>query len=268
MNDQTPNGGPLNDLVDPQLTRLYREVAREEPPAGLDAAILAAARREAGARPHKLGSQTGPEPASMPGSAPRFRPASILPRMWRLPVSLAAVMVLSVSVVTLIREHDGERQPQPLPKLPPPAAEETRTPESSSAAPVPSAPSKKALQDRRGAVEPEPAYRRKALEQPDTARGAAPAAADPRGGNAASDRVHAFSAPPAQQFAAPRAEARSAVTSSMSKLAAEYAHEPPEKWGERILDLRRQGRSAEADNLLAEFSRRFPDYAVPEAWTR
>ena len=38
------------DTRDPRLERLYRDAGHEEPPAHLDAAILAAARREAGAR--------------------------------------------------------------------------------------------------------------------------------------------------------------------------------------------------------------------------
>jgi hypothetical protein len=51
-------------------------------------------------------------------------------------------------------------------------------------------------------------------------------------------------------------------------LARQYAAEPPEKWGEKILELRREGRAAEADALLAEFRQRFPDHAVPPEWTR
>ena len=62
--------------------------AREEPPARLDAAILAAARREAGARPRPLGS---------------------LLRGWRVPVSIAAVVVMSMSLVMLVREEGGDR---------------------------------------------------------------------------------------------------------------------------------------------------------------
>ncbi len=224
MNERPRNDSPVNELIDPRLARLYREAVHEEPPADLDAAILAAARREAGARPHEVTSQTdevaSPEAASASGPAPGFRPARYFPRAWRLPVSLAAVMVLTVSVVTLTREHDGERKAEPSPKLPQPMAKDTRTPE----------------------LRNEERF--------------------------ASGRIRAFSAPSAQQSAAPQAPGPSAVASSASKLAAEYADEPPEKWGEKIVDLRRQGRFAEADELLAEFRRRFPDRVVPDAWTR
>ena len=39
-----------------------------------------------------------------------------------------------------------------------------------------------------------------------------------------------------------------------------FEKEPPEKWLARIEELRRQGRSAEAEEMLAEFKRRFPEH--------
>ena len=41
--------------------------------------------------------------------------------------------------------------------------------------------------------------------------------------------------------------------------------EPPEKMLERIAVLRREGRAKEADDLYAEFKRRFPGYQIPDA---
>jgi hypothetical protein len=41
--------------------------------------------------------------------------------------------------------------------------------------------------------------------------------------------------------------------------------EPPEKMLERIATLRREGREKEADDLYAEFKRRYPDYRIPDA---
>ena len=40
--------------------------------------------------------------------------------------------------------------------------------------------------------------------------------------------------------------------------------EAPERILERIAELRRQGKQDEADNALAEFRRRFPNYRIPE----
>jgi hypothetical protein len=39
--------------------------------------------------------------------------------------------------------------------------------------------------------------------------------------------------------------------------------EPPGKWLERLVALRKEGRTGEADELLAEIKRRFPDQPLP-----
>ena len=44
--------------------------------------------------------------------------------------------------------------------------------------------------------------------------------------------------------------------------------EAPERWLERIAGLREQGREREADESLAEFRRRHPDYRIPEPMLR
>ncbi len=72
--------GERGDERDPRLARLYAEASREEPPAALDQALLAAARREAGSRP-------------------RWRT-----RRWGAPLAAAAVVVLSVTVGILVRQ--------------------------------------------------------------------------------------------------------------------------------------------------------------------
>lgn len=80
---------PDNELErDAALTAIYKAVAPDAPPAALDAAILAAARRAAGARPRSAGF-------------------SFVQKL-RVPLSIAAVLVLSVSLVTLMREEAPE----------------------------------------------------------------------------------------------------------------------------------------------------------------
>src|SRR3954471_21660218 len=59
---------------DDDVSRRYRALSREEPPAAIDAAVLAASRRAVGARP---------------GSVKRWGP----------PLSIAAVLVLAIGVV-------------------------------------------------------------------------------------------------------------------------------------------------------------------------
>lgn len=91
-----------NDLpCDPRLARLYQVASSDEPPGELDAAILAAARRSVQAGPVAIG---GGQMASPPLRAKRN---------WYVPVSIAAVLVLSVSLVTLVYEEKGGELAQP-----------------------------------------------------------------------------------------------------------------------------------------------------------
>lgn len=77
---------PDHDVArDAKLTAVYRAAAQDAPPPALDAAILAAARRAVGARPRPAGFSFA--------------------RAWRGPLSVAAVVVVSVSLVILMREE-------------------------------------------------------------------------------------------------------------------------------------------------------------------
>jgi hypothetical protein len=73
---------------DAKLAALYRAAAQDEPPAALDDAIRAAARRAV-------------------SSKPRLK-VSLFNRSWGVPVSIAAVIVLSVSMVAVMREEAPE----------------------------------------------------------------------------------------------------------------------------------------------------------------
>ncbi len=104
---------------DPALDRVYAAGAREEPPRRLDDTIRAAARREVGARPRSIGAAL---------------------RYWSVPVSIAAVLVLSVSVVILMREEGVDRlQEAPPAMAPPPESAPQALPEQT----APSAPPKR-----------------------------------------------------------------------------------------------------------------------------
>jgi hypothetical protein len=43
----------------------------------------------------------------------------------------------------------------------------------------------------------------------------------------------------------------------------DFEKEPPRKWLEKIEELKRQGRVAEAEEMLSEFKRRFPELPLP-----
>jgi hypothetical protein len=69
-------------------------------------------------------------------------------------------------------------------------------------------------------------------------------------------------AAPSRRFAreaAPVAQPAPDVALHISQLDGE----PPSKWIERVLELRREGRSAEADAVLIEMKKRFPGTALP-----
>lgn len=329
---------------DPVLDRLYAESAREEPPARLDAAIRAAARRAVGARP---------------------RPLESIVRAWRVPVSVAAILVLSASLVLFMKEEGADRfdyapppavlQPQPAeeaqtdalrPQMsaPPQEAPSRRavtpapppTPPTGSgreqAAPIarndlqrqtdaepsrqPSpAPLAAPLEERRSApsaiqVAPAPQLqdsaalskdadsgpkaRGRATDPPVTLAAPEPPAARPlpQADTAARKRAESELGAKAgseqslltvpQEAAQPRSPApstprfkpalRPGDTGAQSALRAPiwsgFEAQPAEKWIERIEDLRRTGREADAREMLEEFRKRFPEHPLPASLTQ
>lgn len=229
-NDALPDGS------DPRLSGLYRAVPAENPPEHLDAAVQAAARRAVGARPQVAG-------------------ASLL-RAWRVPLSIAAVLVMSVSMVTLTVRHKGDQLAQPplTAAAPGPHSEPAR-------APVPPAVTDAAAVARQAAPVAKPAV---------TGIGRKSASADMAEGA----RPPAPAAPEAEMPApAMRRERAAAGTSGPAADAAppapalvrELEMQPPEKWLEKILGLRQQGRTKEADELFVEFKKRYPSHSLPSS---
>lgn len=314
---------------DPRLDRAYRAGAREEPPAHLDAVILAAAHREAGARP---------------------RPLSARLYAWRVPMSIAAVVALSVSVVTLMREEGGgtldissyrqdsttapaPRAGQEQAKAGQPAARSDAATSSAAAKVAEEAAQRDAAASARRAPQlaTEPSARPEAQPPvpaaapvprpfPGTAslgqqvvakpsadvaaeaparssvgiRGSSGetassgASAEAAGSAAPAERqreraiaggaVSAFSsmdrpagaaapaakvAPKAENRALKAAPAPHAESGRLAALVKELDAQPAEKWLEKIDVLRREGRKDEAEELVGEFKRRFPDHPLP-----
>jgi hypothetical protein len=157
---------PDNDVArDAKLTAVYRAAGRDTPPSALDAAILAAARREVGARPRPAGFSFA--------------------RSWRGPLSAAAVIVLSVSLIMLMREE--------APDLVAPPRED-----------VPAAETK--LKSPEGANENEATRARKSLQEPaPKSLGLKPSDSMPQSG-LRQPEVSARSAPTAKDAIAGRSE--------------------------------------------------------------
>lgn len=301
---------------DPVLDRAYAALPREEPPARLDDSIRAAARREVRAGPRLIGAAL---------------------RRWRVPVSIAAVIVLSVTVVLLMREEGADRlqtvppTAKPVPEVaqkttaeqPSQAAQSTSTEptkEEAAVARLRDAPKATAAvtgeagQNRKaesasnavaGAPRPaeparpapEPFAERRADFEP---RSAPPAPAQSQAGNLAKEadsgaaagsgvlgraqstpaetvpaapvggaamRSRPSPAAPAAKLAPRDAEHRGddARAGAARTVWSGFERQPPEKWLERIEELRRTGRAPDADEMLAEFKKRFPAYPVPPA---
>lgn len=277
---------------DPRLARLLEVAGGEEPPASLDAAILAAARREVHTRPQVVETGGGGET----GAPVRAK------RNWYVPVSIAAVLILSVSLVTLVHEEKGDELAQP----PRTAGAPSKSSAPVAATEVPAtAPAEKrdamlrdvaptkpngtggfsAAPERERRPEPFPAASEREAPAPVSAPalGAAPATitAQPSrdaveagvrseaGRNATRSPMQeapavatASIAPPPAAKTAPASAAKPALR-PLEKRAQVWRgleEQPPEKWLDRLAELKRDGRQADADELLAEFRRRFPNH--------
>jgi hypothetical protein len=314
------NDNPNDGLErDPRLAQLLAAASREEPPAALDAAILAAARREVNARPLAAG---GDGEAGVPPVR-----ALHVKRNWYVPVSIAAVLVLSVSLVTLVHQEKGDELAQPpvatspLPKASAPVAEppaakpdsalsdavsaqpklaEDKRAEAAAVAKAPAAPEsyaepagKQRAEKREAPTDSavSAARRDQAASVVTREQGPAGATADAQqvapgtamGGISAAPRSPAASAPArerrAEPFPAVVGEREASVPAAspppapaarpapalrqMAKRAVLWRgleDQPPEKWLERLAEFKRDNRQTDADELLAEFRRRFPEH--------
>jgi hypothetical protein len=212
-----------------EVARRYRDLPREEPPAALDVAIRAAAR----ARASRRGL-----------------------RHWYFPAAAAAIVVLAVAVAWQVERNKPEFVVATAP------AESKLRKERVAPAPQ-SVPEREeqAKPDRKERAKPEtkPEPRAFARSKVQPAREAPAEQAVPQ--PQASDRLEsANAARPASRAAGVRADA-----SAPRPLGSLGLDEAPEPWLKRIAELRRQGKHDEADEALAEFRKRYPQYAIPQA---
>ena len=258
-----------------EVSARYREAANDEPSARIDAAILQAARAEAGRR------------------RVRFD--------WRAPAAVAAVLVIGVSLSFMTREVID-----PLPPLeqkqaetqmarpaapslamkPEPAVKgkmdlgarpsrdrgdradreaEVRPGTAESVEPVPS----QAASNRAAEIaSPPPAA---AAPSPDASMAAAREARpqESRVGETLADSAAAKAVSPheelAEKKAAPAEEPRRLRALRKEEVAGLVAPLPADEWVRRIETLVAQGRQADARTQLAELRKRYPDYRLPEA---
>jgi len=190
---------------DEKVSAGYRALGGEEPPRALDEAILAAARKR--------------------------------PSRWRVPLSIAAVLVLAVGVTLRMLPQRPEAESVAL------APQVMQTPRPAASPPAP------------------------ARDQAKPAAGAEAAAEVAAADALAESRMRSdIAAKPASRASAAPTPAAAGAAAESSVLAGKLARAElsPQAWLERIAELRKQGRTREAEESLAEFKKRYPDYRVPE----
>jgi hypothetical protein len=158
-------------------------------------------------------------------------------RRWYFPLAAAAIIVLAVAVTVQV-----ERQ-QPDPEIAVPPVTEPKGPTDDRSVPS-------AGEESKPAPKPAPMF----------TPGPKPEA--PRELRAQRDEVQPQAAPAP---ASPPAAAPPSDPAPEARAMAKLAVEPPERWLERIAELRKLGKHEEADKALAEFRRAYPDYRISEA---
>jgi hypothetical protein len=215
--------------VDEELSRLYRQGTQEEPSAAVDRRILAAARRQA----HS-------------GVRRWLRP---LDTAWSIPASLAALIVLSVSLVLLVRLEieSGPVTPRTLEETPniPARAKPGATRDELAA---PAAPAQR--RERQSHEVPAPSQHRSGAEV--TAPAPEPETLQKSGS----------SAPAAGGLPAVKPEDGGAP--ARARTAPVQETPAPQVWLEEIERLLRAGKVDAARESLAHFRRRYPNHPVPE----
>jgi hypothetical protein len=250
MKPMSPDEQELEKLRS-DLSGHYRAGSTEEPRAHLDAAILAAARREV--------------------ARSRFT------RNWHLPASIAAVLVIGVSLALMTSEVEDPLPPAD--KLAGVAADKAKPPapalaikQESQARPTPrlgiereSRPSR----ERSAGSDREADVRQNLAGVRADSVAVAPSVAAPASAPALQQLEAAATAEPAaeQKSALADSAREKRVTAALRKEATPSPGAPtdaPAEWLKRIGDLLRNGKTAQAREQLAEFRRYYPDYRLPE----
>ncbi len=277
----------MNEREDAKISERYRALGREEPGAALDTAILAAARRAVRSRPG--GARTGLRRWTLPVSVAAVVVLSVtvtlqLQRERPDAVALYAPEPKKIEP-SVARQAPAEQAPSTASRLAvpnEPSQAATADVEPQTATPGAGRASKPAAAERAPRVNevrptPPPDSRARPFA-PDPGATPAPSAAgrivasSPAPAESVADRAPAAAAPSPSRREASAAGARSSnealrrngPASAELRAKAGEKEDSPERWLERIVALRAEGRDREADESFAEFRKRYPDYRISE----
>ncbi len=166
-------------------------------------------------------------------------------RRWYLPLAAAAVALLAVGVALQVDRQQPDPEAVTAPTMPQPSTDQV--PAAKPGASTPAAPKVRKREAAPG-------------RSPDDAVSDAARKEDALGGlsRRRAEESRSREVPPA---AAPVPQTAPAGRPGPAAALAER----PERWLERIAELRMQGRHDDADKALAEFRKRYPEYRIPES---
>ena len=232
---------PRQELpTDPQLSRLYHEHVVDEPADAIDQRIIFLARQAV--------SSGRPQEMRRKGWWQR----------WRMPLSLATSVMLTVMLVLLVERQPAERSAGPsrekdvverMPKRVEPASV---APAPVKAVPVPAGPPVEKNLPRAQGSQSEPEKSRASDRAADQAMTAPSPSAKAESASPASAPSEAVAS--GEIRAAPAPLLKSRADNSRS----------PVVWLEEIRALRRAGKTEEVERQLREFRLVYPDYLLPE----
>jgi hypothetical protein len=225
---------------DPQLSQHYRDLEPLEPPVELDQAILGAGRHAAAPRRKRWYY-------SLAAAAVLVFAVALTLHMERERPDSESAAQDRVSQLRLSRELRGEIKPAEPRAESKPA--QVAPPAADTAAPARAAPPQESRVASAPAPTAAPAARARRADES--------TAAQREASNAQAPAPPAAAEPPIQLR-------REMAIGPQYAPAPAAARESPEKWLERIAELRSRGRHAEADKELAEFRRGYPNYALSD----
>lgn len=247
MEPTLPEDRELEGLA-ADVSARYRDASDAQPPAHLDAAILEAARRQA-SHPKK--------------------------RNWHVPVSIAAMLVIGVSLALLtseledplppldqgadragdaVRDTNAERRAEPAAKA------LSETPEAQFGRDVGS----RLSRERVTREQAEPEYRAAAPVSPEQSTGVAAPAAPPAPAAVQAQRPSEARALHEREASANAESQAPSTAESVSDATVAKESAVPADWLKRIEAHLREGRMDEAEQELARFRERHPDYPLPQ----